>query len=55
MERRARLLGLDNPERVAPSRDPKAPPIRHERGTAAEYTDDELAAILADSHQQMTT
>lgn len=52
MERRARLLGLDKPERVALGGDPDAPPVRHETRTAAEYTDDELAAIIARGHQQ---
>lgn len=52
MERRARLPRLDKPKRVAPGRDPEAPPMQHETRTATEFTDDELAAILADSHQQ---
>lgn len=51
MERRARLLGLDKPERVALGGDPEAPPVRHETRVAAEYTDDELAAILERGNQ----
>lgn len=52
MERRARLLGLDKPERVALGGDPDAPPIKQETRNVYEFTDDELAAILADSRQQ---
>ncbi|MBT9516521.1 MAG: hypothetical protein IV112_07500 [Methyloversatilis discipulorum] len=52
MERRARLLGLDRPERLALGGDADAPPIKQETRNAHEFTDDELAAILARDHQQ---
>ncbi|MBP6096147.1 MAG: hypothetical protein KA451_08275 [Methyloversatilis sp.] len=46
MERRARLLGLDAPQRIGLGGDPDAPPVRHETHIAAEFTDDELAEML---------
>lgn len=47
MERRARLEGLDAPQRIGLGGDPDAPPIKTETRTAAEFTDDELATIAA--------
>ncbi|MCQ9378820.1 hypothetical protein [Methyloversatilis sp. XJ19-49] len=47
MERRARLEGLDAPQRIGLGGDPDAPPIKQETRSAAEFTDDELAAVAA--------
>ncbi len=46
MERRARLLGLDAPSRMALGGDPDAPPIKKETRSIYEFTDDELASMI---------
>jgi len=47
MERRARLEGLDAPQRIGLGGDPGAPPIKQETRSIYEFTDDELANIVA--------
>lgn len=47
MERRAKLEGLDAPQRIGLGGDPDAPPIKQETRNAHEFTDDELATIAA--------